>query len=29
MLAVTSRYRLQALSNVPTVEEGGVPGFEA
>ena len=29
MLAVTSRYRLQALSNVPTVEESGVRGFEA
>ena len=27
MLAVTSRYRLQALST--TVEESGVPGFEA
>jgi hypothetical protein len=25
---VTSRYRLQALPNVPTVEESGVPGFE-
>jgi tripartite-type tricarboxylate transporter receptor subunit TctC len=25
MLAVTSRYRLQALPNVPTVEESGVP----
>jgi tripartite-type tricarboxylate transporter receptor subunit TctC len=28
MLAVTSRYRLQALPNVPTVEESGVPGFD-
>jgi hypothetical protein len=28
MLAVTSRYRLQALSNVPTVEESGVPAFK-
>jgi len=27
MLAVTSRYRLQALPNVPTIEESGVPGF--
>jgi hypothetical protein len=25
---VTSRYRLQALPNVPTVEESGVPGFD-
>jgi tripartite-type tricarboxylate transporter receptor subunit TctC len=28
MLAVTSRYRLEALPNVPTVEESGVPGFD-
>ena len=28
MLAVTSRYRLQALPNVPTIEESGVPGFD-
>ena len=28
MLAVTSRYRLQALPSVPTVEESGVPGFD-
>ena len=28
MLGVTSRYRLQALPNVPTVEESGVPGFD-
>ena len=27
MLAVTSRYRLQALPNVPTIEESGVSGF--
>ena len=28
MLAVTSRYRLQALPNVPTVRRAGVPGFD-
>jgi tripartite-type tricarboxylate transporter receptor subunit TctC len=28
MLGVTSRYRLQALPNVPTIEESGVPGFD-
>lgn len=28
ILAVTSRYRLQALPNVPTIEESGVPGFD-
>jgi tripartite-type tricarboxylate transporter receptor subunit TctC len=28
MLAVTSRYRLHALPNVPTIEESGVPGFD-
>jgi tripartite-type tricarboxylate transporter receptor subunit TctC len=27
-LAVTSRYRLQELPNVPTMEEAGLPGFE-
>jgi tripartite-type tricarboxylate transporter receptor subunit TctC len=28
ILAVTSRYRLQALPSVPTIEESGVPGFD-
>jgi tripartite-type tricarboxylate transporter receptor subunit TctC len=28
ILAVTSRYRLHALPDVPTVEESGVPGFD-
>lgn len=27
-MAVTSRYRLQQLPNVPTMEESGLPGFE-
>ena len=28
-LAVTSNHRLEALPDIPTVAEGGVPGFEA